>query len=194
MQPSKEGEISMITRREFVVGVAGTAIAGKLTAAEPQTQEYLVASCGLYCGACPMYLQSQQKDDQKTSAPKQQFGGGMGNVICDGCLGNGRIASFCRSCAIRDCATKKTKTKRCADCSDYPCSRITAFNNDGMVHHSEVLENCRKLRSMGIKDWAKYEEERWHCPQCKTNISWYLEKCPKCGEKRSDRLFPLKKA
>ncbi len=187
----------MITRREFVVGIAGAAVAGKLTAAE--TKENLVAPCGLYCGACPMFLASQEKDDQKLKAVLQQFSSGktqlsLDDLRCDGCIANGRVASFCRRCQIRDCASKKTKSSRCSECSDFACSRITSFNNDGMLHHAEVLENLRQLRGMGIKEWARHELERWSCPQCKSPIAWYDAECPKCKAKRSDRLFPLKKA
>jgi len=161
--------------------------------------ELLVAPCGLYCGACPMYLDSQDKSDQRTKALMQTFSGGKAqfkqeDLLCDGCIGNGRVASFCRKCAIRACAESKTNVKRCSDCPDFPCARITNFNNDGMVHHSEVLSNLRRLRAMGIKEWTKYEEDRWHCPQCRASLSWYEEACLKCGTKRSDRLFPLKKA
>jgi rubrerythrin len=63
-----------------------------------------------------------------------------------------------------------------------------------MQHHSEVLANLRHIREMGMKEWTKYEEDRWHCPQCRTSLAWYDKACPKCGAKRSDRLFPLKQA
>jgi hypothetical protein len=193
--------MKMITRREFVAGVAGVAVAGKLIAQEgnAEKKENLVASCGLYCGACPMYLATQTKDEQRLKSIQQQFGSGpmklsQEDLLCDGCLGGGRLASFCRKCAIRESAAAKTKTRRCSECAEFACSRITGFNNDGMLHHAEVLQNLRQLRTMGIKDWAKHEEERWRCPQCRELISWYDSACPKCGAKRSDRLFPLKKA
>jgi hypothetical protein len=189
--------MDMITRREFVIGVAGIAVARTLTGAE--NTENLVAPCGLYCGACPMYLASQQKDGQKIEALHKQFSSGnmklaVEDLLCDGCIANGRIASFCRKCGIRDCASKKTKSQRCSECSDFACSRITGFNNDGMLHHAEVLENLRQLRGMGIKEWTKHEAARWSCPQCKSQISWYDAECSKCRTKRSDLLFPLKKA
>jgi len=187
----------MITRREFVKGVAGVAVAGSLM--DVGNKENLVAACGLYCGACPMYLATQTKDDSKIKALQQQFGAGKTklaaeDLLCDGCLGGGRLASFCRACAIRDCAAKKASSKRCSDCSEFACSRITGFNNDGMLHHGEVLENLRQLKTMGIKNWAKHEEDRWRCPQCQAAIAWYDPACSKCGTKRSERLFPLKRA
>ncbi len=161
--------------------------------------ELLVAPCGLYCGACPMYLASQDNDGQKMKALMQQFSGGKmqmkeEDLICDGCIAKGRVASFCRRCAIRSCAEGKTNVTRCSDCPDFPCARITNFNNDGMQHHSEVLANLRQLQKMGIKEWTKNEEDRWRCPQCRTSLSWYDKACPKCGAKRSERLFQLKQA
>jgi hypothetical protein len=188
----------MITRREFVKGGAGVAVVGTFAEA-PANAEALVASCGLYCGACPMYLATQNKDDQRVKALFQQFSSGkmnlkMEDLLCDGCRGNGHLAAFCRKCAIRDSAAAKAKTKLCSDCSDFACSRITSFNNDGMLHHSEVLANLRQLRQVGLKDWAKREEERWGCPQCKGRISWYDATCPKCAAPRSGSLFPLKKS
>jgi hypothetical protein len=191
----------MITRREFVAGVACAAVAGKLTGQEAETvrNENLVASCGLYCGACPMYLATQENSDERMESMRKQYGAGAlkmskEDLLCDGCLGGGRLASFCRKCEIRESATAKTKTRRCSECAEFACSRITDFNNDAMLHHDEVLENLRQLRTMGIKDWAKHEEERWQCPKCQAKISWYEPECPKCKAPRSTRLFPLKKA
>jgi hypothetical protein len=209
------------TRRRFVQEIAGAAVAGALvsapcvrrafglpaqnaaatgtTKAAESAGELLVAPCGLYCGACPMYLASQEKDEQKFKAIMQQFGGGkmqfkQEDMLCDGCIAGGRVAVFCRKCAMRSCAEEKPNVTRCSDCADFPCSKVTNFNNDGMQHHSEVLANLRHIREMGMKEWTKYEEDRWRCPQCRTQLSWYDKACSKCGAKRSDRLFPLKQA
>jgi hypothetical protein len=196
------------TRREFVSELAAAAVVCKLSGMEriagavpiaPENREKLVAPCGLYCGACPMYLATQEKDEQKARAIMKGFFApnskiALEDIQCDGCIGGGRTAMFCRKCNIRDCAENKQKVTRCSDCKEFSCSLITNFNNDGMLHHAEVLENCRHLRDAGIKEWAKMEEDRWRCPQCRANISWYDPACSRCGAKRSDRLFPLKKA
>ena len=207
------------SRRKFVQELTGAAVAGALVSVPclgkafvlsaqnaagtgtaktvEGSRERLVAPCGLYCGACPMYLASQEKDEQKSKAIMQQFGGGkmpfkQEDLLCDGCIGGGRVAVFCRKCAMRSCAEEKADVTRCSDCAEFPCSRVTNFNNDGMQHHSEVLSNLRQLREKGIKEWTKYEEDRWACPQCRAKLSWYDKACSKCGAKRSDRLFPLK--
>ena len=197
-----------MTRRTFVKGVAGVAVGCAClqldclvtSASEPDNitkdKENLVAVCGLYCGACPMYLATQSNDEEKLKAMLKQFSNGPAklkteDILCDGCIGNGRIASFCRDCAMRKCPDDKQDVTRCSDCQDFPCSRITDFNNDGMPHHAEVLNNIRKIKEMGIKQWAKYDEERWRCPKCKSPMAWYDSKCSKCGEPRSDKLFIL---
>jgi hypothetical protein len=202
-------EKACTTRREFVERLSGTIFAGALVGiqwakavetkdsknASETAAEKLVAVCGLYCGACPMYLATQQNSAEKFAALQKQFGAAFKkeDLLCDGCLGGGRLASFCRKCAMRDCAAGKNSVKRCSDCSEFACSRITNFNNDGMQHHSEVLANLRQLKTMGIKKWTLDEQDRWLCAQCKTVLSWYDPKCPKCSANRSERLFPLKK-
>ncbi len=185
-----------ITRRQFVKGIGGTAVADALVASG--NQQDLVAACGLYCGACPNYLASGQNDHHKFQATVEQLSSGIWrtrreDLICSGCRGGRILASFCQACAIRACAAKKAQTGRCSECSEFPCSRVSALNNDGMLHHAEVLENLGGIRNIGIKNWAKHEDERWHCPQCGSPIAWYDPACVKCGAKRSSRLFRLKK-
>ena len=201
----------MITRREFVAGVACcAAVAGKLTGQDAgnANKENLVSPCGTYCGACPMYLATQENNDQRPAsymaalgnnnqktAPKSEPGAKQPpreNMRCDGCLGGGRLLAHVPKCAIRECAATKTKTRRCSDCAEFPCSRIIDFSGDGVQHHGELLENLRQLRKMGITDWAKHEEDRWRCPKCQARFSWYDAECPECKTARSDKLFPLK--
>jgi len=181
----------MITRREFVAGVTCcAAVAGKLAGQEAGNakNEILVAPCGLFCGACRAYIATLENNDEPRPGSKQP------SMQCDGCLGGGRAPAHIPKCEIRACAATKTKTGRCSECADFPCGRITDFNNDGMQHHSEVLANLRQLRTMGIKDWTKHEEDRWTCSKCQAKLSWYDAECPKCKAPRSDKLFPLKKA
>lgn len=198
-----------MTRRNFVKGIAGVTVGcaclqldclaasasnSKNTA---QGKENLVAVCGLYCGACPMYTATQSKDEEEIKALLKQFSSGpmtlkKEDILCDGCIGGDRVASFCRDCPMRACPNDKQDVIRCSDCQEFPCSRITDFNNDGMPHHGEVLNNLRQIKKMGIQKWAKYDEERWQCPKCKSPMTWYDSKCSGCGAPRSDQLFTLR--
>jgi len=159
-------------------------------------REGLVAACGLYCGACPMYLATQSNDEKRIQPLLKRFSTGpmkltMEDILCDGCLGKGRIASFCKRCEIRACPKDKSNVTLCSDCTDFPCSRITDFNNDGMTHHAEVLDNLRRIREIGIHEWAEFEKDRWERPECRLPMSWYDGECSGCGAPRSDRLFKL---
>ncbi|MCE5254050.1 MAG: hypothetical protein LLG45_07595 [Actinomycetia bacterium] len=80
---------------------------------------------------------------------------------------------------------------RCSDCDELPCHRITDMVDTGLLHRAEYLPNLEKMRQMGVEEWVKYEEERWRCSQCGVPLSWYDAKCVRCGEPRSERLFPL---
>jgi len=112
-------------------------------------------------------------------------------INCDGCLGGGLLTPYCRDCKIRLCAAEKPGVTRCSDCPDFPCSLVTDFNNDGMRHHAEVLENLRRMQEIGLEAWLKKEEERWRCPQCQAPVDWYAQTCFKCGTEQPYRLPSL---
>ncbi len=197
------------TRRKFCKRLAGVAITGAFVGFEtmavpnPNSKsgasgngEYLVSVCGTYCGACPMYINNQLDDKQKVKKMFESYAGrpmnmNLETLVCDGCLSDGQIAFHCQNCEMRLCAKDKPDVTRCSDCSDFPCSRMTDFSNDGKLHHAELLDNLRNLQKMGIKDWTKNEKERWTCPECSHPLSWYDAVCTDCGAKRSERLFSL---
>lgn len=207
-----------LTRRGFVKGVAGAAFACAWLpleglAASPKTsvqntgsggevqendtgKEHLVAVCGTYCGACFAYIAKNSEDEETKNRLKKEFSSGqmklnMEKFGCDGCLSDGKTAAHCQACTMRKCAEKKQDVTRCSDCPDFPCSLITNFNNDGRLHHAELLGNLRQIRDIGVQKWVKNEEERWCCPQCHLPMSWYDSECARCGTPRSKRLFPL---
>ncbi|MEJ2110567.1 MAG: DUF3795 domain-containing protein [Acidobacteriota bacterium] len=189
-----------------LAGIACTgAFAGLKTMAAPNPEpksatagkgEQLIAVCGTYCGACPMYINNQPGDQQKRKEMFERYAGGpmrmnLDTLVCDGCLSGGNLAFHCQNCKMRLCATEKPDVTRCSDCSDFPCSLLTDFSNDGKLHHVELPDNLRNLQKMGIKEWARYEQERWTCPECSNPLSWYDAVCSDCGAKRSGKLFSL---
>jgi hypothetical protein len=68
---------------------------------------------------------------------------------------------------------------------------ITDFNEDGMRHHAEVLENLRRMQEIGVEKWISIEEERWHCPGCGIQVDWYARTCFECGIEQPFRLPKL---
>jgi len=90
------------------------------------------------------------------------------------------IAVVCRDCVLRSCALGKGLT-HCAQCSNFPCQELVDFSNDGLPHHSEVLDNVRRVRDVGIEAWMAEQEKRWRCPNCGDAIDWYATQCAGCS-------------
>jgi hypothetical protein len=98
---------------------------------------------------------------------------------CPGC----KLDKHGSDCEIRECAKSK-ELDHCGLCSDFPCDKITEFNNDGVLHHAEVIENLTMLRDSGEEQWLSVQEQKWRCP-CGAKLSWYTKKCLKCGRPAS---------
>jgi hypothetical protein len=159
-------------------------------------REKLVSACGLFCGACEMYRAVHDNNKAKQESLVQAFNarGGtftLADLECDGCLAGGRLAPWCKQCNIKSCSQRQPGEMICsADCSDFPCQKLTEFEKQ-MPHHAEVADNLRRLKKVGLKKHAEQEEKRWLCPKCKTPMSWYAQNCAKCGAPRSEKLYKV---
>lgn len=145
----------------------------------------LAAPCGLYCGACSILAGVRRNDRTFLEMAALGVAEYLGHPVkaedlqCEGCFSS-VLAVSCRDCPIRQCALSRGLTG-CAECGDFPCPVITAFNNDGMPHHAEVLENIRRWREIGVGAWAAEQDRRWRCAACGHPTDWYAVKCHRCG-------------
>jgi hypothetical protein len=145
----------------------------------------LAATCGLFCGACTLYVARKRSDVKQLKQMAQEIATSRSRPInvqdldCEGCLSD-VISYFCLECRLRSCAKARGVT-HCSLCSDFPCQSIIDFNNDGHPHHGEVLKNIRRQKEIGIEGWITEQEERWRCSQCDCVVDWYSRKCPECG-------------
>ena len=157
-------------------------------------REELAAVCGLYCGACVIYRACHDNNQQRLKEVYEDISSRQqatpDDVYCDGCLGGGRLTTYCRQCEIRLCPKIRRGT-RCSDCLDFPCSRISAFNSDGVRHHAEVLDSLRRMREIGVSAWVEEQERRWRCPECGKAVEWYSRPCFHCGAEQPRRLPSL---
>ena len=163
--------------------------------------EHLGAVCGLYCGACPVYrvrrdIMPEEQREKKLKKIHESMSARyqltLDDVHCDGCLAEGgRLTPYCRQCQIRLCAAGREGVTRCSDCADFPCSLITDFNNDGVPHHAEVLDNLHRQRKVGVDEWLQEEYERWRCAFCGVSMDWYSRVCHRCRVPQPDRPSSL---
>ena len=144
-----------------------------------QKQKNLAASCGVYCGACPIYITGKGGDSKRLEQMARAMAHYLGRAVdvkdlaCEGCLSE-VVAVHSRDCALRACAFEKGLT-RCAECPDFPCQRIIDFTGDGVPQHGQVLNSIRRQQEIGIDAWIEEQEERQ-----RTRLD-FKENCGVCG-------------
>lgn len=92
--------------------------------------ENMMAPCGLNCARCDIFVATQADSDILRSQVANKWSAmfhynfGIEDINCDGCLGGGRMAIYCRSmCEVKPCATSRGIT-RCEDCPDFLCEAL----------------------------------------------------------------------
>ena len=125
----------------------------------------LHAYCGLYCGACPILLNTRA---------------GKGTEQCHGCKSE-QTAGYCAACGIKACARSRGH-EFCNECSDYgACGLIDKFLKDTNWPHQQIASrNMESIRQNGLSKWLDAQEQRWRCANCGSYHSWGDETCPQC--------------
>lgn len=142
-----------------------------------------VTFCGVHCGACSWQRGGEDgrhlTERAKTLDPKElEFW-----TSCPGCGAGEHRAD----CDFRICAKAKGMD-RCLDCDDFPCKLHKDFNSDGVAHHANSIASLKFLKENGGDAWLEMQEKKWSCA-CGAKLSWYQQKCFKCGKEAS----PLKR-
>lgn len=137
-----------------------------------------IAYCGLFCGTCKIFLATQNgtldKLSKETKIPVEL-------LRCNGCRST-EVSLFCRNCAMKKCCSQKGLFT-CADCEEFPCSVLKAFENDQHQHHKGVVVLLNDLKQNGETKWIEIQKERWSCNNCGHPFSWYDKNCENCNEK-----------
>ena len=100
-----------------------------------------IACCGLDCVLCPTFY---------TQGPSR----------CPGCSG---LDFFNKhpSCSIITCCVKKNGFETCAECNEFPCSRLKDWDKyDSFICHRISLSNLNLIKEKGIKEFIKQQKKR----------------------------------
>ena len=127
-------------------------------------QELLIAPCGMNCGICIGYLREKNK--------------------CNGCNSKvGFKANHCKKCSIKNCEHIKTSPSGfCYDCEKYPCKRLKQLDKRYRTkYRMSMIENLNKIKTSGMAEFLKSENEKWKCPNCGSRLSAHRESCLNCG-------------
>jgi hypothetical protein len=132
--------------------------------------------CGLYCGACPMLLETKA---------------GSGKQPCRGCKSD-QNPEWCLNCGLKACARGKG-LDFCNACADYPCKDLEEFKTSAEYpYHREVYDYMKIIETEGKAAWLEKMKVRWSCPECKQEASWWDLSCTQCGAKLDGYQKPKK--
>jgi len=99
-----------------------------------------VGACGLDCVLCPRYYTE-------------------GKSKCNGCGSEYSYAAV--GCKIFRCCVKEKNLETCAECSDFPCSRLEGIDEgDSFVTHRKIVPNLDFIKKRGIKEFLDEQEKR----------------------------------
>ncbi|MBK6967088.1 MAG: DUF3795 domain-containing protein [Bacteroidales bacterium] len=124
-----------------------------LNSAESQTSSNkdLVSACGLYCGACGLYLATQENDTEKLLQYAIVLNQSLGETFCDGC-GAGRNSAHCtKICPLIKCKSEK-EIEFCGACPELPCTELKDFQ-PGMPLRVEILKSQSRLMEISWEQW-----------------------------------------
>ena len=100
-----------------------------------------IACCGLDCGLCPTYY---------TKGPSK----------CPGCCGPG-FSDKHPSCSIITCCVKKNAFETCAECEEFPCSKIAKWDLiDSFICHRASLSNLKFIKTIGFEKFVEIQKKR----------------------------------
>jgi predicted RNA-binding Zn-ribbon protein involved in translation (DUF1610 family) len=156
----------------------------------------LLAPCGLYCGACGVYLATRNGDAKFKERLGALYGSAPEETECLGCMQPDppkTLYGYCRQCPIRDCVRSRGFYS-CHQCADWPCSLVTGFP---LATGRRVMARAIPLwRSRvacdgpvaGDAAWAREECARYHCPDCGEPLFRGAQRCRACGAAVAERL------
>ncbi|MFW9827600.1 MAG: DUF3795 domain-containing protein [Candidatus Thorarchaeota archaeon] len=112
-----------------------------MTAKFPLKEYPTIACCGLDCGLCPVYYTE-------------------GASKCPGCCGP-NFANKHPSCSIINCCVKTRNFETCAECDEFPCSKIKKWDHyDSFISHRVSLANLRLIKKIGLEKFFIEQQKR----------------------------------
>lgn len=139
----------------------------------------LVSACGLYCGACGIYIATQENDSEKMLQYAMVLNQSYDDTLCDGCGAVRKSLHCSKMCTFIDCKQQKG-VNSCTDCDEFPCQALYEFKSK-MPHRAEIIEMQHKMQEIGTENWLIEMKDYFSCQQCKTVNSAYHLACRKCG-------------
>ncbi len=142
-----------------------------------EKQPELAAVCGLYCGACSLYIATTENDTEKLEYFAKSYNTDVEGMKCLGCRSD-VLTVFCRECEFKTCTDEKN-IGFCGECGEY-CDAFKEFQQ-AKPHRIELYQDLKRISEVGPEEWMKEMEKRYACKSCSTINSAYNMTCRKCG-------------
>ena len=141
----------------------------------------LLAPCGLYCGVCRVYIAHRDNDiefKQEILPIYKAYGAkNVEDIACEGCLSDGIVFPYCKTCSIKDCIKDKG-IEGCRQCDGFPCDIID--NWPSPAGKKVMLRVIPVWRELGTEKCVESEEKRYKCPQCGNQLFRGANQCINC--------------
>lgn len=156
----------------------------------------LMAPCGLYCGACGVYIATRDNNQKFKTVMGNLYGTKPEDTACLGCMQSDppkKLYGYCSMCSIRDCVKSKGYYS-CHQCQDWPCDQIKNF---GFATGRKVMLQTiplwrAKVAELGDEEGsvelARMVCARYHCPACGQPLFRGAQRCRACGKDVADDL------
>lgn len=125
----------------------------------------LIAPCGIYCGACYIFLRDKKN--------------------CLGC----RVASpakpkYCDKCKIAHCESLlKTASGYCFECEKFPCQKLKQLDKRYRTTYStSLIQNQIDIKDKGINAFLNQESKTRTCSKCGSVVSIHWKECQNCNK------------
>ncbi|MGE5654768.1 MAG: DUF3795 domain-containing protein [Bacillota bacterium] len=143
----------------------------------------LVGKCGLYCGACTIYVAGHDSEEWRNKIARKH-NCSPDQVRCNGC---GDLTSACwgNGCKVVLCTRAKGYTY-CHECPDYEngaCERFEALAKSYAEVGVDLRSNLHKIKSGMVEEWLAESAERFKCPTCGRSTSVWFTECHHCGSR-----------
>ena len=165
------------------------------TEEEIQNRE-LMAPCGLYCGACGIYIATRDENEKFKAVMGRVYGTKPEETECCGCMQPEppkKRYGYCQQCKIRSCVKSKDYYS-CHQCDEWPCDQIENFGYATGVRVAKRAiplwraEVAKHGDEKGSVEWARAECERYHCPSCGEPLFRGSQNCRVCKQDVAEGL------
>ena len=156
----------------------------------------LMAPCGLYCGACGIYIATRDGNEKFKAIMGNLYGTKPAETECLGCMQPDppqKLYGYCSACKIRDCVKSKGYYS-CHQCGEWPCDKIKKFPvATGRRVIKKAIPEWRAHVAehgdeKGSEAWTRSECARYHCSACGYPLFRGAQRCRNCKQPVADEL------